>query len=1761
MAVDITALSIEIKSTGIREASSALGGLSTSAANTEKRISALIETMKRLQSVGGTLNIVSGSSAALTAALNALNNTLGLLNQRTNQAENSQRGHNESMREAHALARGLSGTLGALWMTYGNFGGMLLGVALGTSIKEAISGFTAVEYQMTMAKALTEDTTNSVKSLTASMHEVSLALGISPEAAAKGLRALAQAGLSTRDALATLPAAFKLATVGEMELEAAALAATGVMNAYGLKVRDLEFIGDVMAKAGAQSAASVSSIAVSMKYAAGTADQYGVSLEKLGTVLTLLGKRGITGSSAGVAANNLIAEIYSPSSEKSIRAMAALGVKAYVNGVRQELNVAVGSMKENLQKFDAESQGKLIQDAFGKKSEKGFYAVAKAGQKEFLALEKELVDASGFTADVYRQSLQTIQGQMNLTKAAITNMFAQVGEESASPIKTLLKAVRELAGTDMVKDAFVGLSQSLKTFITYVVPAAAAVGTLFLAFKAGPPVIAAVTYAMSIFSAAGFAAAYGAVGAAVTGLIGAFQSGNLLMLASNPIVLGLVGVVTVLAGAYLLLRRNKESAMDVHKKEMDNSEETQKALREEILLIERKIGAQRRGLSGDALEAEIKKMENGEKLLDMQKEMAINEARISSLSKEGPRRTDSQEMSRMTEIDSLRRANTAMQKAVKEKAAAFSVEADLDAKRVALRKKFGEEERAMRLKDEADAKAGIVTGGQKYGKDPKGAKAAAADALQGELNTLQKEIKAARQLGEDEKLSAQSQYKSGLIGEVSLIRQVEAAEVKKQNTIAAAAMEKIQSMQGIANKAAAIANAQGEYDAAQVAKKEAGKVAANSTIELDSATARATLKFEADKFEKMGQFKKAYEKEFEASHKLNIDRLSANIRDETDIVRKGAFVKAKAEAQATYEAGVGNAANRDAVNAFNIEIETIRNTLKSVQSSTEGQGLMEMFNAATEASKKYKDALVELEKKKALITDDKSRVEADAAMTKEADNYRKVWVTTGEVISSSLESAFGKGGRALGELVKISSKFNALEDKTDKARVSAYGNAAGAAKNFFKEGTTGYKVLSGAEQAFRIVEMTGMQKSLMTAIANTAAKASAYIPEFMMAWGKMGPWGYAAGAAAIAAIGLSFSGGGGAPEENAATRQKSQGTGSVLGSDEKSNSIANSIEILAKNSGLGLAQGTSMVGYLRIVSEGIKGLAAVVIGRNTSITTGPADKTATTLGGRAMNTVFGGNRTTTDSGITTSAGSLASIMKGGFGASQYADVKKSGGWFSSDKTSTQKSALGSETTEQFTKVIVSMAESIKAASKDLGLGGDDFNKRLSSFVVDIGRISLKGLSGDAAQKELESVFSKLGDDMAKFSVVGLSQFQKIGEGYLETVMRVANSLIQVKDVFAVLGKTFDLTGVAAITVSEGLITAAGGLDKLTSGTKYFVDNFLTEAEKMGPITNSVTKRLKELGVSELTTVELYKKKIRALDLTNAADQKMYADLLELAPAFKEAADYADKLAEGTVSLTKAQQKALDNINKARDNLQKAYNAESGALQSTIDKTKTYVQTLKDFQSSLKLGANSPLTNMQKYAEAKSQLTSVGAAAQGGDVAAQQKFTSIANEFLNASRVINASGAAYTADFNAVQGMITSLSDAALSQIDVATASLAALNKQVDGLLAIDKSVMSVTQAITELRSAIEVGKTTGINAAGVPIVVPVNNPQAGPTAAKFDEMVFAMNANTIAIGELKVSGQAVGANLAEVVMDSSQENAAQTVSGLNKQRQVALNYN
>ncbi len=493
-----------------------------------------------------------------------------------------------------------------------------------------------------------------------------------------------------------------------------------------------------------------------------------------------------------------------------------------------------------------------------------------------------------------------------------------------------------------------------------------------------------------------------------------------------------------------------------------------------------------------------------------------------------------------------------------------------------------------------------------------------------------------------------------------------------------------------------------------------------------------------------------------------------------------------------------------------------------------------------------------------------------------------------------------------------------LSERDTKNRLAGYGAMAGAAAGFFDEQSKGYQALQTVSQVFHAAELAMTLAELVPKGISAVLSQGSGDP--YTAFGRM-----AAMAAIVGGLGVAIGGvsGGGVPLSE--SRQKSQGTGTVLGSDAKSESIARALESIEGVSVQGLAISNGMLSSLRNIEAGIGQFASLLV-RTTGVTgkfgddlanRGSADAFGRSnmgllatggifglaldkitggwvgkITGSVLNKIFGGKTTVEDTGFTAGKTDFASIAAGGLNAMQFADIKKDGGWFSKDKTSVQTQSLGEEGNRQIASVLMSLYDTVLEAGTMIGLGTDGFEAQLNSFVVDIGKISLKGLSDDEIEKELSAVFSKVGDDLAAFGVDGLGQFQKVGEGYLETLTRVATNYQAVTVVTDSMGMTFNAVGLASVGARERLIGLVGGLDEFTSSADQFLADFYTDKERADSLRARITPTLDQYGIQSGAedSLKQFRGVVTGLDLTTEAGARAYAALMQIAPAFKQIAD-------------------------------------------------------------------------------------------------------------------------------------------------------------------------------------------------------------------------------------------------------------------------------
>lgn len=638
------------------------------------------------------------------------------------------------------------------------------------------------------------------------------------------------------------------------------------------------------------------------------------------------------------------------------------------------------------------------------------------------------------------------------------------------------------------------------------------------------------------------------------------------------------------------------------------------------------------------------------------------------------------------------------------------------------------------------------------------------------------------------------------------------------------------------------------------------------------------------------------------------------------------------------------------------------------------------------------------------------------------------------------------------------------------------------------------------------IKVAGYAKDMITFIGGVTSKIAAQMGlNVVQAQGAVAsaaqappPVGFASAAAMIAlmaGIGIAISSSGSSGGEYVDT--SNQGTGTVFGDSEaQSSSIANSIDILSDNSDLMLPLTSAMLRSLKSIESSIGGVTNLILrgdlggdfsnlefdARLTGVI-GAVDKTFTdyakttmnvlTLGldkillggalgnlvGGITSTVLGGlfgktSQKVVASGIYGGSQTLGSILENGISLSQYADVKTTKkSWFgSSSKTKTKiVGGVDDEIEQQFTLIFKGFYDTILSATDILGADMSAVQTNLENAVVSIGKINLKGLSGEQIQEKLEAVFGAAADDLAKQAFGGLEDFQTVGEGYYETLVKVASAVeeaayytdrlnvtaINYNDIInkqaddlaaeiirqsylakegisTVTGGMSDLvnsfsgsaeeitdfintledlqdqlfmTGKSGDYLTSSMIIGAGGLDSLASGLDAYFE-MLSPAEQAAELTRRLTNEFAIFGKELPADVKAFRNLVSSIDITTEAGQKLYGQIIALAPEFNDLQD------------------ALDSAN-----------SEVNAL----------VQSLRDLAEQAR-AARGETEQPRNLDYLRNEFNKASELALQGDTEAANRLDSIGKELMSVSKLYSVTGSDYAKDLAYIQGIATAVAD-------------------------------------------------------------------------------------------------------------------------------------
>ena len=235
-------------------------------------------------------------------------------------------------------------------------------------------------------------------------------------------------------------------------------------------------------------------------------------------------------------------------------------------------------------------------------------------------------------------------------------------------------------------------------------------------------------------------------------------------------------------------------------------------------------------------------------------------------------------------------------------------------------------------------------------------------------------------------------------------------------------------------------------------------------------------------------------------------------------------------------------------------------------------------------------------------------------------------------------------------------------------------------------------------------------------------------------------------------------------------------------------------------------------------------------------------------------------------------------------AQNYINILQKGGWFRSDKRTSQTAAASSETDKLFDTTMTAMSTAVKAFGQAMGLETKAIDSYTKSFDL---KLTGKAETDNAAVAKL---FGDVGDELSLRLVPGLAAFAKEGETMSATLQRLAVDYQTVDAILTATGQSIKVFGVAGIEVRENLIAAAGGLEQLSSGVNYFQQNFLSSAQQLAPVQKQVADALAAMGMSAVKTNDQFAAATLGIDLNTKAGADLYVRMLALAPAFKAVAD-------------------------------------------------------------------------------------------------------------------------------------------------------------------------------------------------------------------------------------------------------------------------------
>jgi TP901 family phage tail tape measure protein len=283
---------------------------------------------------------------------------------------------------------------------------------------------------------------------------------------------LAKAGVSTADIMGgALRGALVLAAAGQTDVATATQVAASAMTQFGLKGKDVPHIADLLAAGADKALGSVADLGSALSQAGTTANQAGLSIEQTTGVLAEFAQAGLIGERGGTAFKTMLIRLEAPS-DKAAELMKKFGLSLYdAAGNIKTMPELAANLTKAFGDLAPAQRNAALATIFGTRAVQGANIMMQAGSKVTADWISKVND-QGFAAQQAKEKLDSLTGDLDKFKAAVSNAMVGLGESSQGPLRALVKQLTALV------EGFNGLPAPVKSTVVAIVGLTTVTGLL-----------------------------------------------------------------------------------------------------------------------------------------------------------------------------------------------------------------------------------------------------------------------------------------------------------------------------------------------------------------------------------------------------------------------------------------------------------------------------------------------------------------------------------------------------------------------------------------------------------------------------------------------------------------------------------------------------------------------------------------------------------------------------------------------------------------------------------------------------------------------------------------------------------------------------------------------------------------------------------------------------------------------------------------------------------------------------------------------------------------------------------------------------------------------------------------------------------------------------------------------------------------------------------------------------------------------------------